>query len=91
MLELVGAVPTEADGTVVVHGQSHPAAPAQATFVPGHRFHLDRAFHGGDPRQLLGHPEGLEPSLRRELDVLEVAAATPARPGMWARRRDAVG
>ena len=41
--------------------------------------------------ELLGHPERLQPALRAELHVLEVAASAAPGAGVRARRRDPVG
>ena len=68
-----------------------PGCASRGRAVPGDRLHLDRALHAGDPLELLGHAEGLEAALRRELHVLEVAAAAAARPGVWARWGNPVG
>ena len=64
---------------------------SQPADVPLDGLDLHRALQAGDPRQLLGHPERLEPALGAELHVLEVAAPAAPRAGVRARRRDAVG
>ena len=87
----MGAVPPEADRAVPVYGEAHPAAPAEPVAVTGHRLDLDGAVDSRQPRQLLRDAEGLEPALRAELDVLEVAAPTSAGTGVRARGDDAVG
>ena len=81
----------EAHGAAAVDRHADPRAPAQPVHVAGHRLDLDFDLQAGQARQLFGDPEGLEPPLGREVDVLEVAAAAASGPGVRAGRRDAVG
>ena len=90
-LELVGAVSPEPDRALPVHREAHPGAPAEPAGVAGHRLDLDGALDPRQPCQLLGDAEGLEPALRAELHVLEVAAPAAAGSGVRARRVDPVG
>ena len=61
--------------------QSRPSA------SPGNGLDLDVDVEVRQPGHLLAHDVGLERPLARQGDVLEVAAAAPARPGLRARRR----
>ncbi len=56
----------------------HPGAPEQTVLVSGGRLDHHVALQPGKPRQLLGHDAGLQLALLPGLNVLEVAAATPA-------------
>ena len=92
VLEPVGAVTPESHGAAAVHRDADPTAPAQPGCIAGNRFHLGGPFQSGQALQLLGNPEGLQASLRPDVHVLEVTAATAARrPGVQARGLRAVG
>ncbi len=77
-------------------GVSHPGPPAQAVLVARHRIDLESGddrmvgLEPAEPDQLLAHDLGLQCALRRQRDVLEVAAATQPRPGDRAGRLDPV-
>ncbi len=90
VLEPVGAVLVEPDGSVAVDREAHPGAPAQTLEAPGDRLHLDGALDPGQLTQELGDAGGLQAPLGGELHVLEVAAAAPARAGVGARSRHPV-
>ena len=79
------ASPRRPSGSVDV---ALPGAPPQAVVVAGHR--LDRRrprSRPAEPPQLLGTTAALSVALRRQRDVLEVAAAAEPGPGERARRR----
>ncbi len=84
-------MPTQPGAARAVDGELDAGAPRQPTDVTGHGLDLDVLVEAGQPAQLLAHHLGLEPALRGEVDVLEVAAAARAGPGPRARRLDPVG
>ena len=73
------------------HGVLHAGPPGQPVDVPGHRLDLDVDVELRQPGELLHDHRGLEGALGGQRDVLEVAAAAQARPGVRARRLDPVG
>ena len=91
ILEPVRAMAPEPHGAAAVHRHPHPTAPAQPGGVSGNGLHLDGPLHAGQPLQLLGDAEGLQPALRPDVHVLEVAPAAPPRPGVRAGGLHAVG
>ena len=91
VLEPVRAMAPEPHGAAAVHRHPHPTAPAQPGGVSGNRLHLDGPLQAGQPLQLLGDAEGLQPALRPDVHVLEVAPAAPPRPGVRAGGLHAVG
>ena len=91
VLDPVGAVAPEPHGAPAVHRDPHPGAVGQTRTVPGDRFHLDGQLQAGQPLQLLGDAEGLQPALGPDLHVLEVAAAAAPGAGVRAGRLDPVG
>jgi hypothetical protein len=89
-LELVRAVPAQPGAAGGRDGELHAGAPAQAVGCAGHLLDLDVALHAGQALQLLGDQGRLEPALRRQVDVLPVAAAAAAGSGVRARPLDPV-
>ena len=82
----VGPVRAQAEPAVLGAVVAHPGAPAQAVVVARHRLDLDRDVETRQASQLLGDHGRLQPTLRRERHVLEVAATAQPRPGEGARR-----
>src|SRR4051812_20477427 len=80
-------MPVQTRTAGIVDGEPHPRPPAESTRVSGHRLDDDIAVDPGQPVQLLGHDGRLEPALLDEVDVLPVAATTPARSCPRTRRR----
>ena len=81
----------ESDAALAVHGEADPAAPGEPAGVSRHGLDRDGVGQTGQPGQLLGQPEGLEPALRRRRDVLVVTAPAAARPRMGTGWLDPVG
>jgi hypothetical protein len=89
-LHLVGSVPAEPGALVMVHGETHPAAPAEPVVISVDRFDLQPALHARQTPELFLHAGRLQAVLALDRDVLVVASATVAGSGVGARRRDPV-
>jgi hypothetical protein len=83
--QLAGPVLAQPQAAVGQPVEPHPGPVAQPVLVTRHGLDHHVALQPGDPAQLLLHDARLEPALGRDVDVLEVAAATPARAGVGAR------
>ncbi len=74
-----------------VDREADACAPVQPTFVVPHGFDHHVALDAGHPEELFDDARSLQCSLRAELDVLEVTAATATGTGERARWRHTVG
>ncbi|MGW4793536.1 hypothetical protein ACWEPC_14155, partial [Nonomuraea sp. NPDC004297] len=90
-LDLVRAVPAEAQLAGGGGGELHARTPAEPVLGPRDLLHENLALDARQPAQLLGHDLGLEPPLRLHGGVLPVAAAAAPRARVRAGRDDAVG
>ncbi len=78
--------------TTIIDVVAHPRAPAEALGGVGSVGRLNHAspVDSRQSAQLLSDDLGLQPALRSEIDVLEVAASAHARTGDLARRSDPI-
>ena len=89
-LHLMGSVASEPGAPVTVHGQPHPATPAEPAVISVDGFHLHPALHACQPPQLLLDTGRLQAALAVDRDVLVVAPAAAAGSGVGAGRLDPV-
>ena len=87
----MGAVLVEPDQSRVVNRKTDPVTPPQPIRRTRDLFDGDAALHAGDAPELFSDEGGLQRSLRRECDVLPIAASAASRSCVRARGLHALG
>jgi hypothetical protein len=87
----MGSVPTKSSVAVAVHSEADPCPPPEPVLVAFDRFDRDLSLDAGDLPEQFCDARCLQPALRVQLHMLEIAAPAASRSGMWAGRIDPVG
>jgi hypothetical protein len=87
----MGAVPAESSAAFAVHSEADPSPPPEPVVVAFDRFDHDLPLDAGDLPQQFCDAHRLQPALRGQLHMLEIAAPAASRPGVGTGRIDPVG
>ncbi len=87
----MGAVPAESSVAFAVHGEADPSPPPEPGVVAFDSFDHDLPLDAGDLPQQFGDARCLQPALRVQRHMLEIATPAASRPGVGTGRIDPVG